>query len=291
MKNIVHFLVVFLFQSNIVYLFLFSISCEPVLNSPYEFGTSEFYRTQSFVCLVNPSSVCNTNPNRANDTVDFNAIPGRRLWLRAEGLPFANSVPVTNWVDLSGNGNNLTPGVAPTFFSTSSTINGRPVVRFQFGPGSNLTNLSPVGVTASDSGSLFFVARVPLVVNSNLLTIGPVGGGGREFQITSVGVIALNRSGISSVATYNSGWVANSVHQVSILQNGGTNVLLKIDGIQTLSVTPGSTGYTPGSLTLGAGGAELDIAELLYFDNRVSDENAVKIECYLGNRYGTFSCP
>lgn len=130
MKNIVHFLVVFLFQSNIVYLFLFSISCEPVLNSPYEFGTSEFYRTQSFVCLVNPSSVCNTNPNKANDTLDFNAIPGRRLWLRAEGLPFANSV-----------------------------------------------------------------------------------------------------------------------HQVSILQNGGTNVVLKFDGIQTLSVTPGSTGYTTGNFT------------------------------------------
>lgn len=279
------------FQNKAIYLVLFAANCKPDLNSPYEFGTSEFYKNQSFVCLVSPLSFCNSNRNGTNGIVDFNAIPGRRLWLRAEGLSFVDSSPVTSWVDLSGNGNDLTPGTAPIFISTTNPINGKPVVRFQFGLGSNLIKSAPVGVNASDSGSLFFVARLPLVVNSNVLTIGPIGGGGREFQITSAGVIAVNRSGITTVATYNSGWVANTVHQISILQNGVNNVVIKFDGIQMVSVTPGSTGYTAGNLSLGAGGAEMDLAELLYFDNRVSDENTVTIECYLGNRYGTFSCP
>lgn len=269
-----------------VILFLFFISCQLDLNSPYEFGTDEYYKNQFITCLINRSSVCaSTGP------FDLNQVPGRRLWIRAEGLTFTNGTAVTNWTDLSGNGNDLVPGVAPTFYSATNTINGKPVVRFQYGPGNNLLKTSPVGVSASDSGSIFFVARVPLTVNSNVITIGTTGGGGREVQITGGGIVALNKSGSSSVATYNSGWVANSVHQVSILQNGATNVVIKFDGVQVVSTVPAVTGYAAGNLGIGIGGAELDLAELLYFDNRVSDENTANIDCYLGKRYGTVNCP
>ncbi|MBL0955808.1 MAG: hypothetical protein IBJ01_13645 [Leptospira sp.] len=269
-----------------VILFPFFLSCQLDLNSPYEFGTDEYYKTQFLTCLINRSSVC-----VPSGPFDLNQVPGRRLWIRAEGLTFTNGAAVTNWSDLSGTGNDLIPGVAPTFYSATNTINGKPIVRFLYGSGNNLLKTSPVGVSTSDSGSVFFVVRLPLTVNSNVLTIGPSGTNGREFQITSLGAVAVNKSGSTAVATYNSGWVANAVHQVSILQNGGTNVLIKFDGVQVVSTVPAATGYAAGNLGLGIGGAEMDLAELLYFDNRVSDENATNIDCYLGKRYGTFNCP
>ncbi|MCW7461435.1 hypothetical protein [Leptospira limi] len=272
-----------------VFLFLFILNCKLDLNSPYEFGTNEYYKTQFITCLINRSSVCYQNTTSA--PFDLNQVPGRKLWIRAEGLPYTNGTAVTNWTDLSGTGNDLIPGVAPTFYSATNTINGKPVARFQYGLGSNLLKASPIGVSTSDSGSVFFVVKVPLTVNSNVITIGTTGGGGREVQITSLGVVALNKSGSTAVATYNAGWVGNSIHQVSILQNGSTNVVIKFDGVQVVSTVPAATGYAAGNMGLGMGGAEMDLAELLYFDNRVSDENAAGIDCYLGKRYGTFSCP
>jgi len=281
-----------LFRFSHVYkgsLIFFFISCQLDLNSPYEFGTNEYYKNQLISCIINRSSVCNQNVS--NGPFDLNQVPGRKFWIRAEGLPLANGTTVTSWTDLSGTGNDLIPGVAPTFYSATNTINGKPIVRFLYGSGNNLLKTSPVGVSASDSGSVFFVVRLPLTVNSNVLTIGTSGGAGREVQITAGGIVALNKSGSFTVASYNSGWVANAVHQVSILQNGGTNVVIKFDGVQVVSTVPAATGYAAGNLGLGIGGAEMDLAELLYFDNRVSDENATGIDCYLGKRYGTFNCP
>lgn len=272
-----------------VSLLLLILSCKLDLNSPYEFGTDEYNKNQIITCLINRSSVCYQNASSA--PFDFDKVPGRSLWIRAEGLPYTNGTAVTNWSDLSETGNDLIPGAAPTFYSASNTINGKPVVRFLYGSTHNLVKTSPIGVTASDSGSVFFVVRLPLVVNSNVLTIGATGSNGREFQITSGGVVAVNRSGSTAVASYNSGWVANAVHQVSILQNGSTNVVIKFDGVLVGSLVPAATGYAAGNMGLGIGGAEMDLAELLYFDNRVSDEDAAGIDCYLGKRYGTFNCP
>ncbi|MDZ4724525.1 MAG: Ig domain-containing protein [Leptospira sp.] len=243
--------------------------------------------------IVTASNLAGSMNFTLNITVNFDisTVPGMRLWVRAEGLSLANATAVTSWTDLSNSGNTLISGVSPTYYSSANTINGKPVVRFLYGAGSNLIKTSPIGVSSSDSGSIFFVARATLAANSNVLMIGTQGAGAREFQITSTGIVAINKSGISTVSSYNSGWSANSVHQVSILQNGITNVVIRYDGSQVISNTPLATGYTAGTLGLGVGGADIDIAELFYFDNRVNDQDTISIECYLGNRYATFNCP
>jgi len=66
-----------------------------------------------------------------------------------------------------------------------------------------------------------------------------------------------------------------------------------MNGSQVASATPlvNSNNYVAGNLALGVGGAEADYAELLYYDNRVTDQDAINIDCYLGTRYGTSVCP
>ncbi|GBF50342.1 chaperonin protein [Leptospira ryugenii] len=100
----------------------------------------------------------------------------------------------------------------------------------------------------------------------------------------------MNKSGLSSVASFSAGWTNGIIKQVSILQNGTAKVTIKIDGTQVLSTTPAVTGYVSGNIGIGVGGAEIDLAEILFFDNRVSDQDTSLIECYLGTRYGTSAC-
>ncbi len=226
-------------------------------------------------------------------TINFDPllVPGLRFWVKAEGLPLTNGASVTSWTDLSNSGNTVIPGTAPTYYSSINTINGKPVVRFLYGSGHNLNKTSPLEVSVSDSGSIFFVARYVLAVNSNVMTIGTIGAGAREVQITSSGIIALNKSGVTTVASYSAGWATGTVHQVSILQNAATNILLKYDGVQVVNTTPGASGYSAGTLGLGTNGAEIDLAELFFINTRVSNSDVTDFECYLGRRYATISCP
>ncbi|MBI3394843.1 MAG: hypothetical protein HY042_03315 [Spirochaetia bacterium] len=219
------------------------------------------------------------------------SVSGLRFWVRAEGLSYADGGSVTSWPDLSGTGNTITPGTAPAFYANTNTINGRPVVRYVWGGGSKLLNAAPVGVSASDSGSTFLTLRMNVLVNHNVFLVGGLGTGGREFQITNTGTISLNKSGLTVIASYAAGWAVGAVHQVSVLQNAGSNIRIRMDGVEVVNAVPGAVGYAAGSLGVGGNGQGNDVAEVLFYDNRVSDQDALKIECYLGARYGTSVCP
>jgi len=177
-------------------------------------------------------TVTASNPNGSTNftltlTVNFDpsSVPGLKFWVRAEGLGLTNGDPVNSWNDLSGTGNTVISGTAPVYNSITNTINGKPVIRFTYGGGHNLSKTSPVGVCSSDSGSVFFVARVSNVVNSNIFTIGPVGTGGREIQFLGSGVIAANKSGVSTASSYNTGIATTAIRHVAFLQNGTTNIV------------------------------------------------------------------
>lgn len=229
-------------------------------------------------------------------TVNFDprAIAGLKFWVRAEDLALNNGDAVNSWTDLSGTGNTLTAVNAPTFYSTANTINGKPVVRFIHNTNS-LVNTSPTGVSASDSASIFFVLRSVTNNNHNVLIIGPVGTGARQILIVNTtGVLESNRSGLAVVASHAASWTVGLIKQAAILQNGSSNIIFRLNGVQVQSSTPASTGYAAGNLSLGvlpSSGLGVDLAELLFYDNRIADTDVTDIDCYLGTRYGTSVCP
>lgn len=228
-------------------------------------------------------------------TVNFNpaTVPGLKFWVRAEDLALPNSSSVNSWADLSGTGNTVILGNAPTYFSSANTINGRPVVRFVHNT-NNLINTAPIGVSSSDSASIFFVLRSVTNNNHNVLFIGPPASGGRQIQIViTTGVLEINKSNAAVAASVAASWTVGVIKQAAILQNASTNITFRLNGIQVGSLTPnpGASGYTAGNLGIGINGAGIDLAELLYYDNRIADKDVIDIDCYLGTRYGTSTCP
>ena len=91
-------------------------------------------------------------------------------------------------------------------------------------------------------------------------------------------------------------WPVSSVHQLTVLQQLTTNIAIRVDSVQASNGVPALTAYSGGALILGtvntpaAPYADMDVAEVLFYDNRISDADALSVECYLGARYGTQSC-
>ncbi len=239
------------------------------------------------------SSAAGTNTNASNPWLSYNptTISGLRVWVKAEGIVQSDSTALASWTDLSGSGNTVTAGNAPTYFSSTAAINGRPIVRFNAASGNFLANNAPTGLSGSDSGSFFIVFRNNSLLNQSVMSIGTCGTQGRQFSLTNNATsLEVNKWCLGQVMNPAVSWPVGVVHQLTVLQNGAVTIVLRLDGTQIGNAVPALTGYGPGALNIG-GTAYADIAEVLYFDNRISDANATNVECYLGARYATHTCP
>jgi len=90
-----------------------------------------------------------------------------QLWLRAENLSATNGQPLHLWPDISGNNRDAEPtgtrlggaGTAPVYVSSSS-INGRPAVRFSPSSGLGTPGNRPLPINGDAGFSIFIVVNL-----------------------------------------------------------------------------------------------------------------------------------
>ncbi|WP_224371355.1 Ig-like domain-containing protein [Hyalangium versicolor] len=209
----------------------------------------------------------------------------------------ADGATVSSWVDLSGNGRDLsqTEAVRQPLFKLNG-LNGRPTVVFDgsatAGQGDYLRSDAFPSALAQPI-TLFFVYRSPNVgtTNRTLIDAPPSTGTNRiRVQATTVpvGALQLYSSTFTSPGTAKT---AGNFFYVTAVYNGA-NTRLRANGAnETLNNhDPGSLGMA--GLMLGGrqdllanAFAQTEFAELLVYTRDLSDPELTQIEGYLKNRY------
>jgi hypothetical protein len=216
-----------------------------------------------------------------------------RIWLRADSLTLNDGDPVVSWNDLSGLSNDFAqglPGRQPIYIRNQ--INGLPSLRFTQAASTELLTSTGTGFYGiNDSGSFFIVLKFNQHIGTvTILNLSGVNG--RQFDIGNSPnvVFAPGRNGIGNIVTSGlfiplSSYIAiGSIQNLLTSQNEIWNGDLK--GTQTV----GLYGYVPGgSAYLSNGNLDADIAELLYFNTALSQNEIDKVFCYLRLKYNLTS--
>lgn len=227
---------------------------------------------------------------------------GLVTWLRADQGVTQSGGVVSQWSDLSGNGNNAsqaTSGSRPTV--VSNVINGKPVIRFD---GSQWLNGSANDVIANDYTIITVMkydsfsegVAVPVRVKSSVgarevfVTQGTIYGqysakrGQTQFSVTPA--ITLGQFG---VAEYVYGGGTNYGTSSNFLTSYNGTVLGNYSSVGTAGGTANAN--VIGQTASGANMLNGDFAELLIFNRALGETERKKVQFYLYQRYGLGSLP
>lgn len=246
------------------------------------------------IYIVTPSVVQASNPCPNTDA--FNGITGLSLWLRADCVtgnaadPADNST-VNTWTDLSGLGNNATrQSGTPTFQSDASNlINSQPVINFD--GSSTFTSIDIRAITRSNV-SIFAVYKLR---STNQVGVWGIDDGGwdRFFMarwngddgiISHSGTTTVPLSGQNGVTKFVTTIYKYNVNSGSSVYDNGTLVNSFTD---QAAISAAQTTLRIGSIGAIGGGYQLigDIAELIVFDQAVSDTDRKTVNGYLNTKY------
>lgn len=219
-----------------------------------------------------------------------------RVWLRADSLPLNDGDPVASWNDLSGFGNSFPQAVSsarPTF--RSNQINNLPSIQFRQATSQRLQLLGGgTGLYVTNSGSFFVVMKWILTnaVGSSIFNIHITDG--REMSIihpTGVYQQCRNNGGCTTISgsplPQNQYLAIGSVQNLVASQNEFWNGDLK--GNVTAGLQDYSGGSFPGQAFVSNGFLDADIAEILYFNTALSNNEVDKVFCYLRLKYNLTS--
>jgi len=281
----------------------FRINLQGINRSPYNFGVFGAVRkvrgialATLFFCayIVNPNAVQASNPCPNTDV--FSGITGLSLWLRADCVtgnaadPADNST-VNTWTDLSGLGNNATRQAGtPTFQSDSANlINSQPVVNFD--GSSTFTSIDIRAITRPNI-TIFAVYKLR---SSNQVGVWGIDDGGwdRFFMARwngENGIISHNsttsipNSGQNGVTKFITTIYRYNVGSGSSVYDNGTLVSSFTD---TAAESAAQTTLRIGSIGAIGGGYQLigDIAELIIFDQVMSEADRKTVNGYLNTKY------
>ena len=222
-------------------------------------------------------------------------VAGCKLWLSASDLNGtgvytsqpANGTAISTWVDKSGNGYNAVqanPSLQPLMHYAA--INNLPAVLFD-GANSELDNTALPGKTTSTTFS---------VLNQQT--------GGPSFQTILAGSSPSQMSfffGSSSdnfmtlfgtdlawddATTANSPAVSVTSPHVLSLTNDSTTARPYVDGTAQTTRLGSTIAFTGYNIGLPSQNFKGDLAELIYYDRALSDNEREKVECYLARKYG-----
>ena len=245
-------------------------------------------------CIVIPSTSRASNPCPNTDA--FNGITGLSLWLRADCVtgnapdPADNST-VNTWADLSGLGNNATrQSGTPTFQSDSANlINSQPVVNFD---GSSTFTSIDIRAITRPSVTIFAVYKLR---STNQVGIWGIDDGGwdRFFMarwsgdngiISHSGTTNVPNSGQNGVTKFVTTIYKYNVNSGSSVYDNGTLVSSFTD---TAAESAAQTTLRIGSIGAIGGGYQLigDIAELIIFDQVMSEADRKTVNGYLNTKY------
>ena len=211
---------------------------------------------------------------------------GLRGWYRADLGAAANaSGKVSQWTDLSGNGNHGAQ-TEPLYWpaSVAAQMNGRPVLRFN--GANNYFNL-PDMMAGATSGEIFVVARLKDFSNnySGLVHFGTGYG-----TIYSVGGV-WNDFGTNDEAYYArpTDAVVTQAHLANASVSIAGESALRINGVEHVRLDGKSVGFRADpAIGIDRYGEAFngDIAEVMVFNRVLSDEEREQINLYIGQRYG-----
>jgi hypothetical protein len=210
---------------------------------------------------------------------------GLRGWYRADlGATPNPSSKVSQWTDLSGNGNHGAQ-TEPLYWPTSvpAQMNGRPVLRFN--GANNYFNL-PDMMAGATAGEIFVVARLKDFSNnySGLVHFGTgfgtiYSGGGvwNDFGTNDEGFYARPTDAVVTQA---------HITNASISTSGES--ILRVNGVEHVRLTDKTVIFRPDpALGIDRYGEAFngDIAEVLVFDRVLSGAEREQIGTYLTTKY------
>jgi hypothetical protein len=239
--------------------------------------------------------------------IPLDAIPrsGLKLWLRADmGVTTVSGV-VSNWADLSGNGNDVaqsSPESRPVL--VSNAIGGRPGISFPGSPASPAVYLHNTTANPVSSGTARTLIIVAKAGRSGSIISAPF-----SFRRSSpffgvtwtpyMGPVyvysdgATTNLGVSPSPNYSAAYVleygadGNSSHNITFAVNGASQTVSSIAGSGCPSDT-GTTGFTVGAREDDAGATTFngEICEILVYDHVLSSPDLTSVRQYLQARYG-----
>jgi Concanavalin A-like lectin/glucanases superfamily len=197
----------------------------------------------------------------------------------------ADNTPLSSWLDLSGNGNNLSLNLtAPTYYSSTAgkLFNGKPAVWF-----------------ASNELKTTTLVTVPQPLTFFMM-VAYTGGGTTSWEYVIDGVLnditlGLNAGNYGLFA--GGGWISDTttpapengtLHNQCGIYNGATSTIF-VDGISRVTGGTGTNGldnFLIGGVSNSAifNGA---IAEILVYPSALSTVNRQSVESYLRAKWGT----
>lgn len=217
-----------------------------------------------------------------------------KIWLKADALALNDNDPVPSWTDLSANGNNFsqsTSSARPTF--KTNQINGYPAVQFRQATVQNLVISSgATDLYVNNSDSFFIVYKViqTNVAGTTLLNLH--GSNGREFALNHPNaefLVCRNALACNQVSSLI--FPTNTFIALGTIQNLNTTVneIWNGDLKGTISAVGGNFDYSgagsPGTAYLSNGNLDADIAEVLYYNSNLTQNEIDKIYCYLRTKY------
>jgi hypothetical protein len=223
------------------------------------------------------------------------------LWIRADtGVTTNLDGTVSQWNDLSGNGNNLTGGASEPILAADA-INGRPVVRFAAANGTYMiANTSPSLAITGDMTILAVVNFVSVGGTTNGMIVSKVNGNNQpapyDYYVNS-SVRLLRGNGSSSAGVNSTKAPSFGVQHFFDVTMKGTNVTHRLDGLPngggTLSTATTDTGHP---LSIGMREDSInrltgDMAELIIVGSALTTNDVASIEGYFTNEYNLQIAP
>lgn len=217
---------------------------------------------------------------------DPSTVPGLWQWHDAEAITgLVDGDPVATWDDAHSI-NDSTQGTAakrPTYYDTTRTINGKPVVWFDGVDDSAGTG----AVKVLKPTTIFAVVKIT-DFSTNRTIVGAGAAGGIQFRVKN-GNLQLLRQQIGLIATSTAALTADTVHLVTASYDASGNWAFRIDGMdagsgindQPIDAQAVVVGALPGLNEFMLG----DIAERLIYDVVVSTSDRDSIESYLTSKW------
>ena len=241
-------------------------------------------------------------PVAASTTFLPTIIPGMTLWLDAatnSNFTFSSGTTITNWIDKSGRGNNLTATVLGTRTYQTNTLNGLSTVSMQ---NSRFNSTAGVGHYPSD---VYIVVKLNAISTMDVFGIGSsdgvfhglqmgeysnsAGGGNVGQARWDIGTDGFNRTG-GTMSAANETSTSFLIMQYSVANN---NFYIYRNGVQ-LSYTNSWTFSPPTNLAFVIGSRNVNttqylngsIAEILCYNTQLSPYNRQQVEGYLAAKWG-----
>lgn len=200
-------------------------------------------------------------------------VSGLLLWLKADSLTLNDDDPISTWTDSSSNGNNATGVTTARPLYKVNVLNGKPVVRFD---GSNdVLNFTSA---LSTIRTAIFVVKY----TTGYLNYAPILGHASLYDWHAPPIdgnivwTSYSNAYVQAATAYNNG---TSLAATSIPRDI-TNFQL-VEFLTTGNVNGGRLGNDRGGSWFKG-----DYAEVIIYNNVISEVNRKNIEAYLATKYG-----